>query len=48
MEEPEYDVEDYEDFLQRHGINLARFFLGKDGGYSEETLKKIFELEEKY
>jgi hypothetical protein len=35
------------EFLARYRINLAKLFLGMDGGYSLESLKKLYLKEKK-
>lgn len=37
-----------EEFLLRHNLNLAKVFLGKDGGYSIRKYKKILFNELKF
>jgi hypothetical protein len=36
------------DFLERHNVNLARAFLGYDGGFSMRKLKKLVLAEKKH
>lgn len=46
MENEEQDYfEMPEEFLARNRLNLAKIFLGKDGGYSIAFLKKLFKKE---
>ena len=42
------EIDHPEEFLERHGINLAKAFLGKDGGYSIRKLKKMYVRETNY
>jgi hypothetical protein len=39
------EVGNEKDFLMRHEINLAKWFLNADGGYSIRKLKKIYKKE---
>lgn len=42
------DEEVPEDFYHRHNVNMAKFLLGKDGGYTKEQIKQIYKNERAY
>jgi hypothetical protein len=39
---------DFREFMDRHGINLAKAFLGKDDGLTFRKIKKIYLKEKRY